>query len=136
MGKAFLVKDWAGNYAGQTLTNVAKGTIPADVAEYYEDDQIAPGDVVKTDATGGGDPLAVKDGEVDRKKVKSVVKEKQDAVDAAQDAPAPAAVNEAEDAATQRRAKEADEFAAKQAAKAKAEKPADKPQAGKEHGVK
>lgn len=135
MGKAFLVKDWAGNYAGQTLTNVAKGTIPADVAEFYEDHEVGPNDVVK-DEHAGGDPLIIRNGEADLAQVRKVVKAKQDKVNAAKAASNPASATAEEDAATQRRAHEADVFAAKQAAATPKVASYPKSEAGKEHGVK
>jgi hypothetical protein len=36
--KARLKKKWGTNYAGQVLSNVQEGSIPADVADFYEDD--------------------------------------------------------------------------------------------------
>ena len=36
--KARLLKKWGSNYAGQILSNVQEGSLPAGVAEYFEDD--------------------------------------------------------------------------------------------------
>ncbi len=44
--KARLLKKWGANYAGQVLTNVEKGSIPAGVAEFFEDDDPAVNTVV------------------------------------------------------------------------------------------
>ena len=55
--KARLLKKWGTNYAGQILTNVQKGSIPADVAEYFEDDDPAVNTVVQQ--SDANDPLMV-----------------------------------------------------------------------------
>jgi len=43
--KARLLRPYAGNYAGQIMSNVHEGDFPADVAEYFEDDDPAINDV-------------------------------------------------------------------------------------------
>lgn len=143
MAKALLLKKWGANYAGQVLTNVQKGSIPADVARFYEDDEPTPMDVVK-DPNPGTTPLTVVNDEMDPKEVDAADAAQAAKVKAAESAPSvsgvgdAAAAVEAED--TQRRAREADNFAAK--ANKSAAKGADKrtktakARAGKEHGVK
>lgn len=136
--KAFLKKKWGANYAGQVLTNVEKGSIPAEVADFYEDDQPTPNDIVKDDAAGNEQPLTVVNDEIDPAKAKAAGQAQADKVKAAQGASAAPAVDE--DAETQRRAHEADEFAAKRAGSGKAPKASKeqkkKANAGKDHGVK
>jgi hypothetical protein len=144
--KAFLHKKWGANYAGQVLTGVEKGSIPSDVAEFYEDDQPTPNDVVKDDAPTGPHPLSAKDDSIDVAKVRTVAKEQKDKVAAAQkatDAASEAAARVAEDTAfTQRQAREADLLAAKRnkGARAKSgtrsEKDRKKAEAGKAHTIK
>jgi len=107
--KALLLKKWGANYAGQVLTNVEKGSIPAGVAEFYEDDAPTPNDVVK-DPTPAGVPLTVTNDALDPEQVAAATK--------AQDAKMEAA-------------KKAEEAAAKQADEQAAEKPADKKKGGK-----
>ena len=149
MGKAFLVKKWGANYAGQTLTGVTKGSIPDDVARFYEDDEPTPNDVVKDDsAVGANNPLQVTNDELDPERADEVADDKRaivERVKEGKDSASIAAENEAaEREDTQRRAREADEFAAKrQAPKAGKGKTAasskgskSKRTAGKEHGVK
>lgn len=142
--KALLTKKWGTNYAGQVLTNVSKGSIPSDVAEFYEDDEPSPNDVVKEDVSEAEhNPLRVANDEmVDVSRAKEVAKTK--AARVAKAAAAPASSAESDEAAeqedTQRRAREAEQFAAKRvkgARKAAIKKgDAKKRQAGKEHGVK
>lgn len=144
--KAFLHKQWAGHYAGQVLTGVEKGSIPSDVAEFYEDDQPTPHDVVKDPDLQGPHPLSAKDGSIRVEKVQQVAKEQQNKVAAAQkqtDDAAEAAARVAEDDEfTQRQAREADLLAAKRDKGARkggtkrtaAEKK--KAEAGKAHTVK
>jgi hypothetical protein len=60
--KARLLKKWGGNYAGQVLTNVEQGSIPAGVAEFFEDDDPAINTVVPQVAAG--DPLSVINDEI------------------------------------------------------------------------
>jgi len=55
--KARLKKKWGTNYAGQILTNVDKGSIPADVADFFEDNDPAVNTVVEQ--TSAADPLSV-----------------------------------------------------------------------------
>ncbi len=134
--KALLLKQWGGNYAGQVLTGVQKGSIPSDVARFYEDDEPTPNDVVK-DPHPGPAPLSVTNGEMDPSQVDAASKVQADKVSAAKKATAPQADTAAEEAATQRRAKEADQFAAKQATSKNPKKAAgSKLEPGKEHGVK
>jgi len=112
--KAFLTKKWGPNYAGQTLTNVQKGSIPADVAEMYEDDVPTPNDVVKDPDEDASDPLRVTNDEADVERVRGVAKTKAERVATAKKVGVPGADEEAAEVeATQRRAKEADDFAAK-----------------------
>jgi hypothetical protein len=132
--KALLLKKWAGNYAGQVLTGVAKGSVPADVAQFYEDDEPTPCDVVK-DPHVEGTPMTVTNDELDKEQVAEVSKAQAAKMTAAKKAVQAASAADAEEAATQRRAHEADAFAAKHQAPAKKDDDA-KPQAGKEHGVK
>lgn len=40
--RALLIKKWGENYAGQVLTNAVPGSIPADTALWYRDDEIVP----------------------------------------------------------------------------------------------
>jgi hypothetical protein len=67
--KARLMKKWGTNYAGQILTNVEKGSIPADVAEYFEDDDPAVNTVV-SQATAD-DPLRVINDEINPEHAKA-----------------------------------------------------------------
>jgi hypothetical protein len=60
--KARLLKKWGGNYAGQVLTNVDKGSIPAGVAEFFEDDDPAVNTVVAQ--SSAHDPLMVINDEI------------------------------------------------------------------------
>lgn len=144
--KAFLHKKWGSNYAGQVLTGVEKGSIPSDVAEFYEDDQPTPNDVVKDPDLQGPHPLSAKDDSIRVEKVREVAKEQQSKVKAAQkssDDAAEAAQRVAEDEEfTQRQAREADLLAAKRSKSAGgagarlSPKERKKAEAGKAHTVK
>jgi hypothetical protein len=143
--KAFLKKKWGSNYAGQTLTGVEKGSIPSDVADFYGDDEAAPGDVVKDDTPAGGDPLQVLNDAIDPKAAKQVAADKQDIVDRARSArnepSRQAAVEQFEAELGQKHAREADQFAAKQLKGVKdgaalSSEQKERAEAGKGHGVK
>lgn len=114
--KALLKKKWGTNYAGQVLTNVQKGSIPDDVAVFYEDDEPSPMDVVKDPNDVGGDPLAVINDAINPKGIEQVEEQKRGRLQAARDVSDALAVSEAvaaeEQKQTQRRAREADQFAA------------------------
>lgn len=135
--KALLLKKWGSNYAGQVLTGVQKGSIPADVARFYEDDEPTPMDVVH-DPNPGTTPLTVVNDEMNPSEVDAADKSQAAKVKAAQDAGIPGAAADGEEADTQRRAREADNFAAKAQKKGAADKRTKgaKARAGKEHGVK
>jgi hypothetical protein len=60
--KARLLKKWGTNYAGQVLTNVDKGSIPAGIAEFFEDDDPAVNTVVEQGDVS--DPLMVINDEI------------------------------------------------------------------------
>lgn len=144
--KAFLHKKWGTSYAGQVLTGVEKGSIPADVAEFYEDDEPTPNDVVKDPGPVGAHPLSAKDDSIHVDKVRAVAKEQAAKVEAAQkqtDDAAEAAARVAEDDEfTQRQAREADLLAAKRAkspggkATKLSAKERKKAEAGKAHTIK
>jgi hypothetical protein len=143
--KAFLHKKWGTSYAGQVLTGVEKGSIPADVAEFYEDDEPTPNDVVKDVDQTGAHPLSAKDDSIRVEKVREVAKEQKSKVEAAQkanDDASEAAARVAEDTEfTQRQAREADLLAAKRVksgAKGKKLSPKErkKAEAGKAHTIK
>jgi hypothetical protein len=144
--KAFLHKKWGNSYAGQVLTGVEKGSIPSDVAEFYDDDEPTPNDVVKDPTPAGPHPLSAKDDSIDVEKVRMVAKEQKDKVTAAQkataDADSAAARVEEDREFTQRQAREADLLAAKQAKGRKgqtpkrSEKDRKKAEAGKAHTIK
>lgn len=139
--KALLLEKWGGNYAGQVLTNVEKGSIPASVARFYEDDEPTPNDVVKEE-TGSVNHLPVKNDSINPDHVDAVEKTNAARMKAAKDAVDAPAVNAADEQEfTQRQAREADEFAAKRAKGAKkaakaSPKDKKKAEAGKAHGVK
>ncbi len=61
--KARLLKKWGANYAGQVLSNVEKGSIPAGVAEFFEDDDPAVNTVVSQVASVA--PLSVVNDAID-----------------------------------------------------------------------
>jgi hypothetical protein len=67
--KARLKKKWGTNYAGQVLSNVQEGSIPADVADFYEDDDPAV-NTVREPGTGAA-PLTVTNDELDPEGVKA-----------------------------------------------------------------
>ncbi len=67
--KARLLKKWGANYAGQVLSNVDKGSIPAGVAEFYEDDDAAVNTVVAQEDVS--DPLAVINDEINPESAKA-----------------------------------------------------------------
>jgi hypothetical protein len=143
--KAFLHKKWGNNYAGQTLTGVEKGSIPAGVAEMYEDDEATPSDVIREDGPQGEQPLAVKDDSIDVERVRAVGREQKDKVNAAKkavDVASQAAQRVAEDREfTQRQAREADVLAGKRARGAqkgakRSAKDKARNEAGKAHTVK
>lgn len=143
--KALLIKKWGGNYAGQVLTGVERGSIPASVAKFYEDDEPTPMDVVIDHSATAEDPLLVVNDEMNPKGAESVHADKKAIVQRAKKAAETGSVAEAaaelDREAGQRRAKEADDFAAKRtratgSGKALTAGQKKKSQAGKEHGVK
>lgn len=142
MGKAFLHKQWGTHYAGQVLSGVEKGSIPSEVAEFYEDDEPTPNDVVKDPDPQGPHPLSAKDGSIRLEKVREVAKENKAKLEAAQkntDDAAEAAARQAEDEEfTQQQAREADLLAAKRSKGARkgAGKPVKRNRAGQAHTVK
>lgn len=111
--KARLLKKWGSNYAGQVLTNVEKGSIPAGVAEFFEDDDPAVNTVVEQGDVS--DPLMVINDEINPEAAKAhneaqraaAKSSREFAGDAASDALA-----ELEREQTQERARFADNFAA------------------------
>lgn len=116
--KALLLKKWGNNYAGQVLTHVEKGSMPSDVARFYEDDEPTPYDVVKDEPSPEeNNPLVVLNDEMDPTQADAIAKDKKATVQRAKEAAgkqsqADAAVEqERED--TQRRAREAELLAAK-----------------------
>lgn len=135
--KALLLKKFGSNYAGQVLTGVQKGSIPSDVARFYEDDEPTPMDVVK-DPNPGTTPMAVVNDELKIEEVDAADESQAAKIKAAEKAGIPGADDDGESADTQRRAREADQFAAKAQKKSVADKRTKSPKAkaGKEHGVK
>lgn len=145
--KALLIDKWGGNYAGQVLTNVRAGSIPSDVAHFFEDDEPTPMDVVRDPHDTEAAPLTVTDDHINPEKARSVAKEQKAKVQAAKkaateadDAAARVAEN---DAFTQRQAREADVLAAKRSkatrkggAKKLSAKQRKAAEAGKAHTVK
>jgi hypothetical protein len=143
MGKFLLTKKYGANYAGQVMTGVEKGSIPAQYGRYYEDNEPTPMDVVKDPNQGPSNPLSVVNDEMDIQEVNAADADQKAKLKAAKEVGAPAAgdlaAGEQED--TQRRAREADQFAAKAAKKGAGGKgdkrtKSAKARAGKEHGVK
>jgi hypothetical protein len=138
--KARLLKPWGGNYAGQVLSNVQEGSIPADVATFYEDNDPAINTVVEDEDVS--DPLAVINGEIDPKAAKDFDEAQRARVKSSQAVnrtAVTAALAEQERKDTQRRAREADDFAAgrtEAAAATLTESQKEATKAGKEHGVK
>lgn len=61
--KARLLKKFGSNYAGQILTNVEKDSLPAGVAEYFEDDDPAV-NTVREPSTGSVPEHTVNNDEV------------------------------------------------------------------------
>lgn len=115
--KAFLHKKWGTNYAGQVLTNVEKGSIPDSVAEFYEDDEPTPNDVIRDPRDTDVNPLSARNDSIDVKKVQQVAKEQQDKIDRVEaggdsNAEVDARIQQEEDE-TQAAARQADLVAAK-----------------------
>lgn len=112
--KARLLKKWGSNYAGQVLTNVDEGSIPAGVAEFFEDDDPAVNTVVSQQHVN--DPLAVVNDEINPESAKTHNEAQRALAKASHevgDARAAAdALAEQEVKDTQERAKKADDFAA------------------------
>jgi len=143
--KARLMKKWGTNYAGQVLSNVDKGSIPAGVAEFFEDDDPAINTVVNQSAPG--DPLMVINDEINPAHAKAHNEaqraEAKHSREVGDTTGVVAAVEQLEQEQTQERARDADEFAAERAGKGrKGGKKAlsagqvEKNKAGKGHGRK
>ncbi len=109
------MKKWGTNYAGQVLTNVEKGSIPSDVAEFFEDNDPAVMTVVEQ--SNVGDPLMVINDEINPKTAKAHDDAQRAAAKSSEDVVAGRAAGEAlaalEDEQTQERARNADKVAAK-----------------------
>lgn len=142
--KARLLKKWGTNYAGQVLTNVDKGSIPAGVAEFFEDDDPAVNTVVEQ--YDGNDPLMVINDEINPASAKAHNEAQRMAAKASREVgdgrSAAAALEALEAEQTEERAKDADKFAAervkagKKGGKALTEGQKKKNAAGKGHGRK
>lgn len=143
--KARLLKKWGSNYAGQVLTNVEKGAIPSDVAEFFDDDDPAVNTVVPHNQNVN-DPLMVINDEINPATAKAhneaqrgLAKDSRAEGDKRSAADALAALEEEQ---TQKRAREADQIAARRSGRGKAGSKALSPgqkkknEAGKGHGVK
>jgi hypothetical protein len=110
--KARLLKKWGGFYAGQVLTNVDKSSIPAGVAEFFEDDDPAVMTVV--DKRNESDPLTVINDEINPAHAKAH-NESQRAIAKESDASSQdvsGAVEEMENERAQKQARHADKVAA------------------------
>jgi hypothetical protein len=137
--KARLLKKWGTHYAGQVLTNVQDGSIPAGVAEFYEDDDPAVNTVVEQ--SNPNDPLMVINDEINPETAKTHDEAQRAKADNSRAADKQAVVSELEEQErkdTQRRARDADEFAAKRGkaddSTALTASQKEKLRAGKEHG--
>ena len=139
--KARLLKKWGTNYAGQVLTNVEKGTIPAGVAEFFEDDDPAVNTVVEQ--SDSNDPLMVINDEINPAAAKAHNEAQRAAAKSSIDFGGNQVVAELEEQETedtQRRAREADLFAAGRSKSGKKKGTGlsagqkEKLKAGKEHG--
>lgn len=139
--KARLLKKWGGFYAGQVLTNVDKGSIPAGVAEFYEDDDPAVNTVVEQ--ADVSDPLLVINDEINPQAAKAHDDHARAAAKASREvgdkSAAAEAVIEQERKDTQERARDADVFAAERTKRGASSLTAGqktKLKAGKGHGAK
>lgn len=111
--KARLLKKWGGNYAGQVLSNVQPGSIPGDVAEFFDDDDPAVNTVVSQQS--GIQPLAVINDSINPQHAKVHDDAQRAAAKASKEAEhtgTAAALQQVEDKQTQERARYADEYAA------------------------
>lgn len=112
--KARLLKKWGGFYAGQVLTNVDKGSIPASVAEMFEDDDPAVMTVVEQHDVN--DPLMVINDEINPASAKAHNEAQRSSAKASRAFGGRSgqadAVAELEDKQTQERARTSDELAA------------------------
>lgn len=112
--KARLLKKWGTNYAGQVLTNVDKGTIPAGVAEFFEDDDPAVNTVVEQ--TSAADPLTVINDEINPATAKAHNEAQRAAAKSSENVVssqgAAGELAQLEDEQTQERARHADKVAA------------------------
>jgi hypothetical protein len=114
--KARLLKKWGGNYAGQVLSNVEPGSIPAGIAEFFEDDDPAVNTVVSQH--GSQTPLAVINDAINPDHAKAHNESQRAAAKASRETDGSGlamAVQKLEDQQTQERARYADEFAANRA---------------------
>jgi hypothetical protein len=113
--KARLMKKWGTHYAGQILTNVDKGSIPAGVAEFFDDDDPAVNTVVEQ--TSAADPLTVINDEINPKTAKAHDEHQRAAAKSSEEQvssnAASGALAQLEDEQTQERARNADLVAAK-----------------------
>lgn len=136
--KARLLKKWGGNYAGQVLSNVEKGSIPAGVAEFFEDDDPAVNTVVSQESAS--DPLRVINDEINPEQAKKHNEAQRATADASRargPAAGDSALEQLEREQTEQRARDADEFAAGREEDAAAQLTAgqrEKNAAGKGHG--
>jgi len=112
--KARLLKKWGTNYAGQVLTNVDKGAIPAGVAEFFEDDDPAVNTVVEQGTAE--DPLMVINDEINPDHAKAHNEAQRAAAKSSREfgdkTGVVGALEQLEREQTQERAKDADDFAA------------------------
>lgn len=110
--KARLLKKWGSNYAGQVLTNVDAGSIPAGVAEMFEDDDPAVNTVVSQHT--GNDPLRVINDEINPESAKVHNEAQRSSAKASREhsGSADSALEALEIEQTQKRAKASDDMAA------------------------
>lgn len=115
------MKKWGTNYAGQILTNVDKGAIPGDVAEFFEDDDPAVNTVVEQ--TSSADPLTVINDEINPKTAKAHNEAQRAAAKSSEDQVSSnataGALAQLEDEQTQDRARNSDLLAAKRSGSGK-----------------
>lgn len=116
--KARLMKKWGTHYAGQILTNVDKGSIPAGVAEFFEDDDPAVNTVVEQ--TSSADPLTVINDEINPATAKAHNEAQRAAAKSSEEVlsnqGAASELAQLEDEQTQERARHGDQVAAGRAA--------------------
>ena len=111
--KARLLKKWGTNYAGQVLTNIEKGALPAGVAEYFDDED--PAVMTVRDEGDASDPLMVVNDEINPNHAKEhneAQRAKAKAASATDKASVASAVEALEQEQTQERARHADKVAA------------------------